>query len=99
MSKNYDITEHQRLNLETAKVPWKELQKFFAQGLAINVDKNLDLIDIGVQISKDNKEIISTLMEQGKIKKVDDHQAQKWLNEEVMVWALVIKPWLLIQEC
>ena len=31
---------------ETAKIAWQELQRFFAQGLAIGVEPELDLVDV-----------------------------------------------------
>ena len=35
-----------KLNLETARMAWSELQRFFASGAAIYVSADLDLIQI-----------------------------------------------------
>jgi len=39
------------LNLETSRIAWEELQRFFASGKAIFVSGTLDLIDVAIQIS------------------------------------------------
>ncbi len=33
-----------KINLETAKVNWTEIERFFAQGSLISVDRHLDLV-------------------------------------------------------
>ena len=43
------------VNLETARIAWKELQRYFAKGVAISVSAELDLIEVAYQISEDNK--------------------------------------------
>ena len=37
---------HDKLNLETARIHWQELQPHFARGAAVYVDSHLDLIGI-----------------------------------------------------
>ena len=44
----------QQINLETAKIHWHELQRFFASGNAIAVDPSLDLTHVAAQIVADN---------------------------------------------
>lgn len=86
-----------KLNTETALIPWAELQRFFAQGRAIVVDASLDLIEVGSEMASDNAEQIQAWMTSGKISPVSDQQAQTWLTESNSVWAVVIKPWVLVQ--
>ena len=38
-----ELTTERKLNLETSKISWQELQKFFAQGLIVIVEVELDL--------------------------------------------------------
>lgn len=85
------------LNQETAQIRWHELQRFFASGHAIAVDASLDLIDVATQITKDNALQIKEWMTEGLVDAVTDTQAQKWYEEDALVWALVIKPWVLVQ--
>jgi hypothetical protein len=89
---------NQKLNLETAQIRWHELQRYFASGNAIFVDASLDLIQVATQISEDNASQIKIWMESGLLDVVKDSQAALWYEEDAIVWALVIKPWVLVQK-
>ncbi|WP_049630690.1 DUF2288 domain-containing protein [Cellvibrio sp. pealriver] len=88
--------EHE-INLQTAQIPWHELQRFFAGGNAIAVDANLDLTHVAAQIVADNTAQIKEWMEAGLVDAVKDSQAQQWYEQGALVWAVVIKPWVLVQ--
>lgn len=85
------------LVLETAQIRWYELQRFFASGNAIAVDASLDLIYVASQITQDNAIQVKLWMEAGLVDVVKDSQAQTWYEQDALVWALVIKPWVLVQ--
>jgi len=85
------------LILETAQIHWHELQRFFASGNAIAVDESLDLIYVATEITKDNAAQIKIWMDAGLVDAVKDSQAQEWHKQNAVVWALVIKPWVLVQ--
>ncbi len=96
-----DDTEEQtraRLNRETAKIPWRELQRFFAGGATIAVDPELGLLEVAVQMSLDNAACIARWMAEGQLAKVSDDQARQWLEADALVWSVVIRPWVLVQE-
>lgn len=86
------------INLETSQIPWHELQRFFASGLAIAVSENIDLVDVAYQFSKDNKAQVKQWLEEKKVAPVSDQQALKWYEQNMDVWAVVVKPWVLVQE-
>ena len=86
------------LNLETSRIAWEELQRFFASGKAIFVSDTLDLIDVAIQISKDNKEQVEQWMEAGLVTPVSDAQAQTWFEANAEVWAVVVRPYVLVQD-
>jgi len=65
-----DTELHDKINRETARVGWDELERHFAQGNVIYVSETLDLIDVAVRISHDDKESITRWMSEGKIAKV-----------------------------
>ncbi len=88
---------NQKLNLETAQIYWHELQRYFASGNAIFVDASLDLIQVATQISEDNAAQIKQWMASGLLDVVQDSQAMQWYDNDAVVWALVIKPWVLVQ--
>jgi hypothetical protein len=85
------------LNLETSKIAWEELQRFFASGKAIFVSDTLDLIDVAIQISKDNKDQTVKWMEAGLVTPVTDAQALAWHEADAEVWAVVVRPYVLVQ--
>lgn len=86
-----------KLNLETATAPWRELQTFFAQGLVLNIQKDLDLLMVGEQFAADNKTLFEQWLAAGQVAQVTDEQAMSWYETDATVWALVIKPWILVQ--
>ena len=86
-----------KLNQETAQIPWRELQRFFASGTAICVAGELDLTEVAGHIAQDNAAQIKQWMASGKVDTVTDQQAQEWYEQDALVWALVIKPWVLVQ--
>jgi len=94
MNKDPVIT---KINLETAKIRWHELQRFFATGNAIAVDKTLDLTQVAGVIARDEAAQLKLWMEAGLVDAVKDRQAQAWYDEDAVVWAVVIKPWVLVQ--
>jgi hypothetical protein len=83
---------------ETAKAPWKELERFYAQGVLILVDNTLDLVEVGYTLSIDNADQIKQWMDDGLLKRNFDQQAIKWEKENAEVWTVVIRPWVLIQD-
>ena len=86
-----------KVNLETAQIAWKELQRFFASGSAIQVSTELDLVEVAYQMSEDNAEQITEWMRAGKLHKVTDTQAETWFRTDAQVWAVVVSPYVLVQ--
>lgn len=86
-----------KMNLETAKISWKELQRFFANGSAVYVAPSLDLIEVARQFSEDNKVQVEQWIDEGRVGKVTDRQALDWYEHDASVWTVVVKPWVLVQ--
>lgn len=86
-----------KLNLETAQISWKELEPHFAGGNVIAVDKELDLLLVAEQIVADNTDMVKQWMGEGKVAQVSDDQAIRWSSDNALLWAVVIKPWILVQ--
>jgi hypothetical protein len=89
--------EFDRINAETAKIGWSELQRFFAQGKAVLVTPDLDLVAVACELSCDNTEQVDAWMVSGKIAVVNDTQALEWLEANALMWAVVVRPWVLVQ--
>lgn len=87
-----------KVNRETARLPWTELLKHFASGNVVWVADTLDLVDVAVRISHDDKASITRWMELGQLAKVTDQQAQGWLEANAELWAVVVSPFILVQQ-
>lgn len=87
-----------KVNMETSRIHWKELQRFFASGVAVEVNSKLDLVEVAFQMHSDNKAQFQTWLSEGMLGKVTDEQASTWLAEDTEVWAVVVSPWVLVQK-
>jgi hypothetical protein len=86
-----------QINLETAQIAWRELQRYFASGATVFVGPELDLVEVAYQIAKDNASQVAAWMEGGQIARVTDEQAIDWYETDALVWAVVARPYVLIQ--
>lgn len=87
-----------KVNMETSRIHWKELQRFFASGVAVEVSPKLDLVEVALQMHSDNKLQFEKWLITGLVGKVSDEQAASWLAEDAEVWAVVVSPWVLVQK-
>ncbi|MDO3386815.1 DUF2288 domain-containing protein [Gilvimarinus sp. SDUM040013] len=87
-----------KVNLETAQIPWRELQRFFASGNAIFVAPELDLTQVATEMARDNAAQIQHWMQANQVGPVSDESAQAWFDDDITLWAVVVKPWVLVQE-
>ncbi|MET4695546.1 hypothetical protein V5J35_001156 [Endozoicomonas sp. NE40] len=68
----------EKLNLETARIPWKALERFFAQGIVLNVSASLDLVEAACAVSIDDTRQVQAWLQDGQLTKVTDQQAIQW---------------------
>jgi len=90
--------ERARIIGETAKIPWLELQRFFAAGKVIWVAGELDLVEVAWAMQQDDVQRVGAWTEQGELAPVNDDQARRWVAADSLLWAVTIKPWVLVQE-
>jgi hypothetical protein len=93
-----ELTPEQKLNLETAKIGWQELQRFFAQGLIVVVDSELDLLDIAGKFVTNDSDSVESLLSDGRVYRAETEDAKKWNTVNGDFWAVVVAPWVLVQE-
>jgi hypothetical protein len=86
-----------KLNSETARMRWKDLLVYFAGGSVIAVSAELDLVDVALHVTQDDKAAVAHWMAQEKIGQVSDQQAAAWLESDVVLWTIVVRPWILVQ--
>lgn len=94
---NQENLTKEKVNLETSKIAWSELQRFFASGAAVYIAPELDLVTVADAFAQDNKTQVEEWMQQQQVHLVTDSQASDWIQHDLMVWAVVIKPWILVQ--
>lgn len=88
----------QKLNHDTAKIKWLALHEHQKSESVIAVSTKLDLIDVACEFALDNHAQVKAWLDQAQIAKVSDEQAQQWHMEERELWAVVVAPWVLVQE-
>jgi hypothetical protein len=88
---------HARLNLETARIPWRELARHFAAGRVIGVDSSLDLIQVAAAVAQDDAGRVQRWLKTTKLAPVSDTKAQAWQETDAVLWAVVVKPYVLVQ--
>ncbi|MDP3841713.1 MAG: DUF2288 domain-containing protein [Oxalobacteraceae bacterium] len=93
-----NIALHDKLVRETGRIAWSELQTCFATGAVIYVSDSLDLIDVAMRISKDDKAAVEQWMLTRQLGKISDDQAAEWLEMDATVWSVVVNPWILVQQ-
>jgi hypothetical protein len=87
-----------KLNLETGKITWPELQRYFARGVIIIVSEGEDLVKVATAISRDDKNEIKGLIDSGQIVRATDEHAKNWQAADPLFWAVVVAPWVVVQE-
>lgn len=87
-----------KINAETAKMAWLELQRCFAAGKVMWVDSKLDLVDVALAMHQDDIDQVKNWSESQQLSVVSDDQAKDWVAAESSLWTVVVKPWVLVQE-
>lgn len=91
------LTTAGKLNLETGRIGWPELQRHFARGVVVVVDDVLDLTDVAAAFVNDDSDQVETLMARRQVWKADTADADCWHREGAEFWAVVAAPWVLVQ--
>jgi len=87
-----------KINLETSRINWHDLQSFYAKGLVVGVSKDLDIVDVALQLTLDNKPQFESWQKAGLVIDISDEQALKWYDNKTDLWAVVVRPWILVQD-
>lgn len=89
--------QYARINMEIAQITWKELERFFAGGRLISVVDSIDMIKVAQLMEADDVQSIQAMLERKEIERLTDEQAKIWAESDPMLWAVVVKPWILVQ--
>lgn len=87
-----------KLNLETAQLQWPELERHFARGDVIKVALGTDLVDAALHVAENNTATVEAWLANGRIARAELSDAEDWNARKPMFWAVVVAPWVLVQE-
>ena len=87
-----------KLNLETAQLAWPELERHFARGSVIKVAIGTDLVDAALHVAENRADIVQEWLADGRIARAELADAEDWHARQPTFWAVVVAPWVLIQE-
>ncbi|KRW66431.1 MULTISPECIES: DUF2288 domain-containing protein [Stutzerimonas stutzeri subgroup] len=91
-------TLYAKLLGETAAITWQELEPFFARGALLQVAGDADLVEVALAVAEDDRTKVAAWMNGGQLSKMHADQAQDWLERDPDLWAVVVAPWVLVQE-
>ena len=86
------------LHGETSKLPWSELETHFARGVLFKVAKGVDILDVAIVMSRDDKATLKEWIDTKKVIAVETEDAKKWHSASESLWAVVVAPFILVQE-
>lgn len=87
-----------RLNLETSRIHWHDLQTHYARGQVVRVAADIDLLGVACELVADNKLQFEHWLASGKVGDVTPDLARAWHQSNTELWAVVIAPWVLVQD-
>lgn len=87
-----------RLNSETGKLGWPELQRHFARGVVVIAAPGMDLVEVATRMSMDDGEAIGQWLTAEKIRRASEEDARHWVESDTGFWAVVVAPWVVVQE-
>jgi len=86
-----------KLNRETSTVRWTALGRFFAAGRVLSVRDGEDLLVTAAALARDDAEAVRGWLDSGRLQPVSDDDARRWQAQDALLWAVVIRPWILVQ--
>lgn len=87
----------EKINFETAKIPWKELEIFFAKGKLLYVSEDQDLVSVAKKIAENQAKKIEKLI----LNKNISFATAEWVKNNCQaitpIWAVVVAPYVICQ--
>ena len=92
-----ELTLTEKLNMETAKISWKELELFFAKGNLLKVSRQQDLVKVAEKVAANQQHEIESLILTRQIEFVTPEWVKKYCIDNPSLWAVVVAPYVLCQ--
>lgn len=83
---------------ETAKIDWCDLERFFAQGKLLSVARDLDLVSVAEAIASDDATQVTQWLAAGHVERMQADTARDYAARNPELWAVVVSPWVCVQE-
>lgn len=96
--KDNELYTHDLLNAQTGKLSWPELARYFARGMVVCLRRGEDLVVVAEMLIGDKAEEVNKLYEDGLLHRALDEDAIRWQEENTEFWAVVVAPWVIVQE-
>lgn len=93
-----EIPTHDLLNAQTGRIGWDELARYFARGLVVRLAAGEDLLAVAESLIDDDAAAVEALYESGRMRRALDEDAMRWQEQGAEFWAVVVAPWVLVQE-
>lgn len=79
-------------------IAWLELQRHFARGVVLVAEPTLDFLDVATALANDDVESTGAWMREGRLHRATDDDARRWVEAQATFRAVVVAPWVLVQE-
>ena len=96
--KDNEIHTHDLLNAQTGRIAWSELARYFARGLVVSLAQGEDLVAVAETLIDDDADRVKALYQAGLLHRATDDDARRWQAGDTEFWAVVVAPWVLVQE-
>ena len=93
-----ELHSRERLAGESGVLTWLELQRHFARGVVLVAEPTLDFLDVAAALANDDVESTGAWMRAGLLHKATDNDARRWVEAQATFRAVVVAPWVLVQE-
>ncbi len=87
-----------RLHRETGRIGWAELARHFARGVVLRVAAGTDLLAVATAMAADDRGAVERWMASGELASATTDDARRWERDGGLLWAVVVAPWVLVQE-
>jgi hypothetical protein len=86
------------LNAQTARISWPELARHFARGRLLVLANGQDLTAVAAKMVRDEAGEFEQHLSRNQVRFASDHDAIDWQSRQPEFWAVVVAPWVMIQE-
>jgi hypothetical protein len=88
----------EKLAAQSGVIAWSELQRHFARGVVVVVSPPLDLLGVAAAMARDDAVMLGDWMQSSRVLRATDEHARQWELAQPALRAVVVAPWVLVQE-